>query len=453
METLLSRAGSREDRPASDPWLPALAGAGFVLRAAVALWTDPASTLVNDEQTYAAGATRLVLAGQLETGAFVRPPLYFVFVAFFQWLLGAEWRPFLKLAQCALGAATAWPIHRMGLRLGGVGPARVAAAFWLFDPTLVAYAHLVWPETLFTLIAAWVFAGVHHAESQGSWKLARLGVLSGLAMLIKPVFGLFSAILAFWWWQRLGLRRAVRLSLVYGSATALTIAPWVLRNQLLYGPSVVLENQGPYNLWVGNDPTPTSLVLEEWTALPDPATRSRVAAERGAAAIAADPSGFFGRSAVRALHVWGLEFFVLRNALLGSYGQLSASSLAGAFWLLQIGWALLLLSGAAGLPRAWTCAALRPALLYAGVVTLLVAGMVGSTRFRVPFCVPLCVAAGVGAPLLLRRRAGARELVAVGLAATLLLASASRPLFRTWIAARFDPGAVLAHDAWLRHRY
>ena len=40
-----------------------------------------------------------------------------------------------------------------------------------------------------------------------------------------------------------------------------------------------------------------------------------------------------------------------------------------------------------------------------------------------------------------------------GFVTTLLLASASRPLFRTWVAARFDPAAVLAHDDWLRHRY
>ena len=79
--------------------------------------------------------------------------------------------------------------------------------------------------------------------------------------------------------------------------------------------------------------------------------------------------------------------------------------------------------------------------------------MVGSTRFRVPLSVPLCVAAGVGAPLLVRGRARGRELVAVGLAAALLLASASRPLFRTLIAARFDAPAELDRNEWLRHRY
>lgn len=441
---------SQADR---DVWLPALAAAGFALRAGVALLLEPGSSLLNDEATYAAGATRLVVAGQLDTGEFVRPPLYFLFVGLFQWLFGPEWRPWLKLAQCALAAATVWPVHAMARRLGGVGAARVAAAFWLFDPTLVAYAHLVWPETLFTLLAAWVFAGVEDAERGGPWPLARLGLATGVAMLLKPVFGLFTAALAFWWWRRLGFQRAIRLCAVYGAAVALAIAPWVVRNQLLYGPSVVLENQGAYNLWVGNDPAPSRRVLAEWTALPDAVTRSRVAAERGSAAITADPVGFLGHSVVRGANVWGLEFFVLRNAVLGAYGPVSRGALLAAFWTIQLGWALLLLCAAAGLPRAWSAPSLRPPILYGLVVTLLVATMVGSTRFRVPLTVPLCVAAGVGAPLLLRGRARGRELAAVAVAAGLLAFSASRPVFRTLIAADFDSPAELAREDWMRHRY
>jgi 4-amino-4-deoxy-L-arabinose transferase-like glycosyltransferase len=449
----LSRAEPRDVRRPSDPWLLALVGAGFALRAVTALLLEPGSTLLNDEATYAAGAAKLVTTGQLETGIFVRPPLYFLFVATFEFLFGVYWRLPLELAQCALGAATAWPVYAMALRLGGLRCARVAAAFWLFEPTLVAYAHLVWPETLFAWIAAWVFAGIQDAERDTAWKRARLGVLSGLAMLLKPVFGLFSAVLAFWWWRRLGFGRALRLSLVYGAAAALTIAPWVVRNQVRYGPAVVLENQGPYNLWVGNDPRPSPWILEEWAALPDPATRSRVGMERGLAAIAQDPGRFLARSAVRAVNVWGLEFFVLRNAVLGAYGDVSRASLLAAFWTLQLGWVLMLLSAAAGLPRAWRAPALRPPLLYALAVTLLVAAMVGSTRFRVPLEIPLCVAAGVGAPLLVRGRLRGRELAAVGVAAALLLVSASRPLFRTLIAARFGSVSELARDDWMRHRY
>ena len=36
------------------------------------------------------------------------------------------------------------------------------------------------------------------------------------------------------------------------AVASIVFSPWVIRNQILYGPSILLENQGPFNLWVGN---------------------------------------------------------------------------------------------------------------------------------------------------------------------------------------------------------
>jgi len=55
----------------------------------------------------------------------------------------------------------------------------------------------------------------------------------------------------------------------------------VIRNQLRYGPEIVFENQGSYNLWAGNARESVGEVTAEWNALPDPVTRSRVGMERG----------------------------------------------------------------------------------------------------------------------------------------------------------------------------
>jgi len=455
-ETVLSKAGSREaPEPGADPWLPRLIAAGFALRAVVALVLDPLPQLMNDDAVYALGGASLVSDGVFDTGVFVRPPLYFVFVGLFQLLFGASWLTWLKPAQCALGAATAWPIYALARQAGGPSAARWAAAFWLFDPTLVAYAHLLWPETLFTWIVAWVFARAGAAERGGPRDLLALGALTGLAMLLKPVFGIFSALLACWWWQRLGFGRALRLSLVYGLTVAAVIAPWVVRNQVTYAsPAVLLENQGPYNLWYGNDPRPHGEIYAEWKALPDAVSRSRHAREQGLAAISADPLRFAGQSASRAAHVWGLEFFVLRNVALGAYGDVSKGTFLAAFWAVQVGWVLMLLCAAAGLPRAWQAPALRPALLYALVLTLLVAAMVATTRFRVPLGVPLCVAAGIGASTLLAGRARGAALVAVGVAVAILVFSTSRPLFQTLLLARFEaPAELVANESWMHHRY
>ena len=91
----------------------------------------------------------------------------------------------------------------------------------------------------------------------------------------------------------------------------------MIRNQRAYGASILLENQGPYNLWVGNTKDSPFEVLEEWRALPDPVARSRAGMQRGLAAIAEAPIDFVNRSIAQGLNVWGFEFFVIRNLIFG----------------------------------------------------------------------------------------------------------------------------------------
>ena len=109
----------------------------------------------------------------------------------------------------------------------------------------------------------------------------------------------------------------VSFALVLGLAAMTVVTPWVIRNQLRYGPAIILENQGPYNLWIGNEPTPAPRILAEWNAIGDPVERSRTGMERGLAAIRSDPAAFLQRSALRAVNLWGLEFFVVRHIVTG----------------------------------------------------------------------------------------------------------------------------------------
>ena len=231
------------------------------------------------------------------------------------------------------------------------------------------------------------------------------------------------------------------------------IAPWVVRNQLRYGPTVLLENQLAYNLWVAHDPAPSLEIYEEWRRLPDPVTRSRAGFERGAAAIAADPAGFASSVPGRAVNLWGLEFFVVRHLIFGAYGEVSRGAFLAAFWLIQLGWAGLLLCAAPGLPALWRARELRPVLVYAVALTLLVSCMLVSTRFRVPFGVPLCVAAGLGAPLVARARLSWREWTALAAALGILAVSCSRPVFRRIAGAEFASPAELWNSDWMQHRY
>ena len=63
------------------------------------------------------------------------------------------------------------------------------------------------------------------------------------------------------WLLRLGAARALRLSLAFGGVAAVVLAPWVAHNVARYGPSILIENQGPYNLWVANSPEPPDEIV------------------------------------------------------------------------------------------------------------------------------------------------------------------------------------------------
>jgi 4-amino-4-deoxy-L-arabinose transferase-like glycosyltransferase len=435
-----------------DRWLLGLLASGLVVRIALVVFTADTNSLIADDRLYVTRAAALLATGELDMGEFVRPPLYFLFMAAVQFLFD---RPIVAagILQCLAGAAAAVPIYRAAHRIAGQRAARLAAGFLLFDPTLIAYCSLLWPETLFLLLVSVVFEGIGRLRPGAGWHTAALGILTGLAMLLKPVFGLFTLILAVWWVSRRGVGQAIRLCLVFGGAVAVVIAPWIIRNQMRYGPSIILENQVSYNLWVGNDPNRPEKVLWGWAKLKDPVVRNRVGMERGLAAIREDPARFLKLSAVRALNLWGLEYFVVRNLIHGGFGPVTRETVLAVFWIVQVGYVILLVCSAAGLGPAARDPANRLVLIYAIIFTLLVSTMVGTTRFRVPFGYLLSVTAGIGAMRMIERRISWRSLAMVVAVLIMLALSASRPVFQKIGGARFEKVFELRNQNWYFFRY
>ncbi|MFP8879452.1 MAG: glycosyltransferase family 39 protein [Myxococcota bacterium] len=440
----------------ADPYFLALIGAGLFVRVVATLLTDDAAVLTADDKLYVERVEQWMQGEGFETGGFVRPPLYFALLAVVWQLcdaLGIEWVLAAKLLQCVAGAATALPLYASAHALAGRRTARFAVAFLLFDPTLVAYAHLIWPETVYSLIVAIVFDGIRRLAPDRTTRALVLGALCGAAMLLKPAFGLFTLVLAASWLIRFGPRPALRLALIFGGTAAIVISPWVVRNQLLYGPAIVIENQGAYNFWIGNDPRPPIRIFREWYSLGDPVLRSRVAVAMGAQAIADEPRRFAANSVRRAINLWGFEYFVIRNLTQNGYGEVEKRTILFFFWVLQIGYMIAFLTAAIGLPTSLRNPQFRVLLGYAVLFTLVTAAMVTTTRFRVPFHFAMAIASGVGLSHLLERRIGRRELVALGIAVLILLSSANRPLFRKIGSGDFERVNELRRYSWAFFRY
>ena len=441
--------------PASDAWrrdavfLVALA-TGLVVRIAFSVWTDTFNRFLADDLLYVQKAEQWRQTGILETGALERPPGYFAFLYVTSFLTGTgtAWHVLAKILQSIASAATAVPIYALADRVAGRTAARIAAAFFLLNPTMIAYAGMLWPETLYTLLTTIVFWRTSLLQPGQIARPLILGILTGYAMLLKPAIGAFTVFLAFSWLLRFGWIGAIRLALVFATATALVLAPWVIRNQTRYGPEILLENEAPYNLWMGSHPGEPQEVFDAWHRLPDPLTRARVASEMGWQGIVDDPVGYARRSALRALNFWGLEWFVARNLALEAWGKLGVSTFLEWFWVLQVGWIATLVCAATGIRETWRDPHMKLLLAWTAFFTVLVAGLVATTRFRMPFEAVLAVLAGVGVSGIAERRLKPVDLVPAAIAVCILALSAQRPLFEFILSDELTDLAQLNRPRW-----
>ena len=425
----------------------------FAIRAALALGLDAVLVPMADERTYAFWSARWLETGELSSGTFVRPPLYFALTAAAQAGFGESWTLGLRLLQSAAGAALVLPVHAVAQRVGGDRVALVAALAVAVEPTLVAYTHLLWPETVYTLLVSCVFAAVPGLERASVARRLLVGAAIGAALLLKPVFGLFCLLLAGCWLYRLPRARAVVGLALIGGTAALVISPWVVHNVTRFGPTILIENQAPYNLWVGNVDTPGKRVLQEWGGLGDPVARSREATRRGLDAIRADPVGFGRRSVSRLVNLWGYEWFVNRHLAMGGYGDPSKGVFLVLFGLIQLAWFGSFLLAGVGMPRAWADPGLRLCWLFALVFSLLVCTMVGTTRFRLPFVLPVLVTAALGLETLRSRRPTRGAWIGLALAAVLMTASVTKSSFVKIISAQYETPRALSTPEWNFFRY
>lgn len=449
-------ASQAQSLPASDAWrhdrvFLVLLGVGLVLRIGFSVWTDAFNRFLADDLLYLQQAEEWRKVGYLETGPLERPPGYFGFLYLTSFLTGtgSAWHIFAKVLQSIASAATAIPIYALADRVAGRRAARIAAVFFLLSPTMIAYAGMLWPETLYTLLTAIVFWRTSFLEPGQIARPVVLGILTGLAMLLKPAIGAFTVFLAFSWLLRFGWGGAIRLSVVFAIATALVLTPWVVRNQLRYGPEILLENEAPYNLWMSSHPGDPKEVFDAWHSLPDPLTRARVGSERGWKGIVDDPAEYARRSVVRALNFWGLEWFITRNLALAAWGKIGVPAFLGWFWLIQIGYIALFVAAATGVRESWRDTHMKLILSWTLFFTVMVAGLVSTTRFRMPFEAILAILAGVGVSGIFERRFRPIDLAPVGIAIGWIVLSFQRPLFELITSDRLTDLAQLNQSRWV----
>jgi len=229
--------------------------AGLLARAAFVL-LEPATHPVADERTWTNWAVESLITPRvsfspLRTHMIFYPPLYPYFIgvlfAMFDTLQAAKW------AQVVVGALLVPAVGRIGGLAFGPRVGLLAAAITALYPELVWFAAHFWSEILFLTLLWWAIERMIAAEARGSARAAAAaGLLWGLAILTRETILYLTPLAAAWLaWSgrpRAGGKRAAWFLL----CAVLTVAPWTLRNWMVFRAFVPVSTAGGLALFQGN---------------------------------------------------------------------------------------------------------------------------------------------------------------------------------------------------------
>jgi 4-amino-4-deoxy-L-arabinose transferase-like glycosyltransferase len=155
------------------------------------------------------------------------------------------------LFQTGVGVATCVVLALVAASALGPVAGRAAGLMLAIYPNHVFYStlHLTEPLSTFLLILAVLFL----LRPSSLFSVAAAGVLLGLAALVRPVFILLPAVLAFWYWRVYPTRRGAMVRTgITGILALAAVSPWLIRNHSVTGRWTTVSTTGGHNFWVGN---------------------------------------------------------------------------------------------------------------------------------------------------------------------------------------------------------
>lgn len=455
--------------------LLALLLAGLLLR----LWFIAVSPLNPafsnaDDGDYYRRAMRLAVSGEYRDDFWlIRPPgTVFAFAAMLRLALALGmpeygWR-LVQLAQVALALGTAALGFDLARRLWNRQAGLLFAAFLCLWYPLVELSSILYTELLYTFLFTlhlWLLARFDSSQSSKPqhWWLFLAGLTLGAAALVRSPALYALAFVALWlvvrtrhqaalpapatqqraavagdeawlgadlnqnqqaklsWWAS-RLRQAFWPLLVFATGVLLVVAPWTLRNYLLYEHFIPVDTLGPINLWLDfGSPDDRGTKTEQLLQLPQ-ADRQAYASARLREELGGQPWLLFKDGWENFRHVWKAQFaedFLVKSSFfarplretwpLGALGDL--------LWLLYVLPAIAMLAAP---PReGWHWRLLVLAWLGYSFLTLMLFHV--EPRYLLPiwFLLGLYGAAALAAPR--RLLADFRRVPLSGLLATLLL--------------------------------
>lgn len=282
------------------------------------------------------------------------PPGYPLLLAGWGALFGMSTWSLLVLGSLT-DVAAAMVIARIGARLDQPIAGRAAALWYLIWPSVLFSAPLAQKESMCTLLAL-VLAAQWIGWMQGArgWRpVLTLGMTAGWLALTQPGMAMIAALFGIALMGSIGWRGVMRMGMPAAAIAVAVMAPWWLRNWIVFGAFVPLTSAGGLSLWIGNNPAASGAWMpppSELQGLPELAY-TRHAASIAQQWMAAHPLDVAKLTLAKFLRATGVGHFGLVR-LAAMYPPISQMLAAMLFPLAQ-GVHLALLGGASIALRAW----------------------------------------------------------------------------------------------------
>jgi hypothetical protein len=308
--------------------------AAVVARAAFVL-LEPATRPVADERTWTNWAVESLITPRvsfspLKTHMIFYPPLYPYFIgvlfALFHTLEAVKW------AQVAVSALLVPAVGRVGELAFGPRVGLLAAGLAAVYPELVWFAAHFWSETLFLTVLWWAMERLIAADARGSAPVAAVaGLLWGLAILTRETIFYLTPLAAAWlaWggrpqgrWPRAG---------AFLFCAVLVVAPWTLRNWVVFRAFVPVATSGGLALFQGNAELTRQEVYDRYEAVHGRIEQYRFARREGFAAIRGRlPWWPFEKLRDQMPNFWEADSLALIHIKRGAYGAVPPAAATSA---------------------------------------------------------------------------------------------------------------------------
>ena len=172
----------------------------------------------------------------------------------------------LLVVNILVGTGIAYLTYLLSLRYFGQKVA--ACAGWLVAlwPVLIQFTTVYSSELLFTLLLLATLQVWSLQHLNGALKACLWGALLCAATYVRPTaLPLYFILPVLHLWKTRDFREAVKSGLVAVLTGAVLFAPWVMRNQAIFGQPVLVSANFGSNLWMGNNP----LSKGEYMPLPE----------------------------------------------------------------------------------------------------------------------------------------------------------------------------------------